>query len=221
MDEDNIIWTEVLKKTAPLPSTTDDPTATEPCQLESPTSLYEYLKEQCNPKRYMSPYNKVKVAVSNELYNRLLGIDESRKDIVRDIRDEAIRKLGIVVSTKALYEKLLAYCNPEQFLEPYNFDAIKTANYYYPLIKQHRNDILTLENLAVEIYRNEKLKSYNDLLNKGNTDTEKAEIELLLKNAVEEDAEEGVNKVVIILLLIAALFFALLIYLHFYPHSFL
>ena len=39
--------------------------------------------------------------------------------------DEAIRKLGIVVSTKALYEKLLDYCNPEQFMEPYNFDAIK------------------------------------------------------------------------------------------------
>ena len=184
--EDNIIWTEMSKATLPSPKATDDKPGIEPCKLESPASLYEYLKEQCNPKRYMSPYNKAKVDVANELYNRLLKTDENKTYLVRGLRDEAIQRLGIVVSTKALYEKLLGYCNPEQFMDPYDFEAVKAANHYYPLIEQCRNDIFKLEDLAVEIlYRNDTLKNFHELRN----DTEKASVKKE-DNTVRQKFEE-------------------------------
>lgn len=156
MEEENIIWKEI--ETAPFSEKPKEQMDTEPCKKRSYTSLYAELEDKCNPKKYMSPYNKEKVDIANELYSELLSLPKDSN--LRSLRDKATQKLGIVFSTKRLYESLLNYCNPQKFMKPYDFNTIHIANHYYSLVEEFKNDIHELEKLNDEIRQNTLLKTF-------------------------------------------------------------
>ena len=71
-----------------------------------------------------------------------------------------MQQLGVQISTKELYQKLLKYFNPENFMEPYDFEAVQKANDYYASVEEYRNDIGELERLREEVIRNVTLRGY-------------------------------------------------------------
>ena len=69
-------------------------------EIECYSSLYNELKEKCNPANYMTPYNAEKVEFSNQIYSQL---DINKKNIYAliQLRNSAINKLGL--SANCLY----------------------------------------------------------------------------------------------------------------------
>lgn len=159
MEQDNIIWKEM--STPPMTNQSEEIRGElEPCKMASYPSLYLELKDKCNPKNFLVPYDKKKVDIANDLYSQLLNSDENDSDVIHILREQATQKLGIVLSTKKLYEELLDYCNPQKFMNPYNHSAIQQANHYYSLIHEYRNQLDKLEALHKDIFRDEALKKY-------------------------------------------------------------
>ena len=57
-------------------------------------SIYKLLCQECNPRKWMEPYNQEKVTIANEIYDK---IQRNKNDIevLEDIQEEAITK-GLV-----------------------------------------------------------------------------------------------------------------------------
>lgn len=126
-------------------------------------TLYEELIDKCNPVNFMYPYDKDKVDAANLIYKKLLESKPKHKCYsnheIRGIKDLAIRELGISISD-SLYRKLINYCDPKRFMNPYDFEAVQVANEFCSLIEKNRDDIVELENLRSDVLRNEVLMSY-------------------------------------------------------------
>ena len=73
-------------------------------------------------------------------------------DELVSLRNRAISKLVIHISTKKLYNKLVDYFSPEIYTSiiPYNEERVSKAGYYYAKILDAKNDILALENIEKE-----------------------------------------------------------------------
>lgn len=178
MEDENIIWSDMSGQSSPanpMQGMNMMPRPIEPCLMKAYKSLYEELKDKCNPQKFMSPYNKEMVDMANRLYKRLLDTSESSTTALKEIRGQAMQQLGVQISTKELYQKLLKHCNPENFMNPYDFEAVQSANEYYALVEEYRNDIGELERLNGEVMRDVALKSYyqkNGLRRKRSEDVE-------------------------------------------------
>ena len=163
MEDENIIWSDMSEGSSPvnpMQGMNMMPRPIEPCQMKAYDSLHEELLEKCNPKKFMSPYNKEKVDIANRLYKLLLDTNGFSDKILIDIRNQAMQQLGIQISTKELYQKLLKYCNPENFMDPYDFEAVQKANEYYALVEEYRNDVGELERLNKVVMRDDALRSF-------------------------------------------------------------
>ena len=113
----------------------------------------------------MEPYDKKKVDAANLIYKALLESKPSygcySNQEIRNIKDQAVRELGISISD-SLYRKLINYCDPKRFMEPYDFEAVQVANEFYSLVEKSKDDIVELEELQHKILRNEVIKSYRE-----------------------------------------------------------
>ena len=211
MEDENIIWREMSgRQSSPTNSVQEVEIAfppVEPCQMKAYKSLYEELQDKCNPQKFMSPYNKEKVDMANRLYKQLLDTSESSTTALKEIRGQAIQQLGVQISTKKLYQKLLKYCNPENFMNPYDFEAVQKANEYYALVEEYRNDVGKLERLEGEIMRDVALRNYYHL------EREKRE---RLRKAQEENEKDDGRKIIIGVVIILFVFMLLCLILQSY-----
>ena len=158
MEEDNIIWKDMSKKQTDVPQNTEE-NKVEACQLPEYYSLYAELLDKISPQNYMPPhYDKEKLVIANELYNRLLKTNWKEDSDLYSLRKESMQKLGITFSTKQLYCQLLAYCDPNMFMDDYDYEKVNISNYYYALVEENKNNIEKLEQLKEEIYNNQLIK---------------------------------------------------------------
>lgn len=192
-ENDIIIWKEMSAL-----STLEKKEETEPCKMDSYPSLYLELKEKCNPKNFFVPYDKEKVDIANDLYAQLLNNDGNDISELNIIKEQAIQKLDIVLSTKKLYEDLLDYCNPQKFMEPYEHNAIQQANHYYSQVNEYRNQLDKLEELDKDIYGNVVLTAYYSR-------KKKREEEELRKEKKMKQIQEGTKYEIIFWLIIFAI----------------
>lgn len=112
------------------------------------STLYEELKEKCNPINFMNPYDAEKINISNDIFSKL---DSCAKNIYQliQLRNRAIRELGISFSSKEIYEKLSEAYNPIKYTrENYDSQKLKTANQIYSKIQSKKNDLIGLEEIA-------------------------------------------------------------------------
>ena len=107
--------------------------------------LYSDLIEKCHPKNFMEPYDFEKVKVANELYPKLLACDKKEYSKLLAIRNEAINKLGIKMTTQFIFDAVSKMCNPQQFMNPYNPDKVAIANELYSRAQRNKNNIIELE----------------------------------------------------------------------------
>ena len=166
--EGNIKWEEISKvmRDGKNPSGTQEAIeAHKISHSETYESLYMELLDKCNPKNFMEPYDKKKVDAANLIYKALLESKPSygcySNQEIRNIKDQAVRELGISISN-SLYRKLINYCDPKRFMEPYDFEAVQVANEFYALVEKSKDDIVELEELQHKILRNEAIKSYRE-----------------------------------------------------------
>ena len=150
--EGNIKWEEISKvmRDGKNPSGTQE--AIEAHKISH--SEYMELLDKCNPKNFMEPYDKKKVDAAILIYNDLSRIDKTNEKHIRVIRDRATLELGIKVSTDRLYNELIDYCNPQNFLTavPFQADLLQAANHFYAEVRANKNDIHELERLSSLIY---------------------------------------------------------------------
>ena len=166
--EGNIKWEEISKvmRDGKNPSGTQEAIeAHKISHSETYESLYMELLDKCNPRNFMEPYDKKKVDAANLIYKALLESKPSygcySNQEIRNIKDQAVRELGISISN-SLYRKLINYCDPKRFMEPYDFEAVQVANEFYSLVEKSKDDIVELEELQHKILRNEVIKSYHE-----------------------------------------------------------
>ena len=165
-EEENIRWEEISKVMREGKISSEAGNGSDSSKIQHSKiydSLYEELLDKCNPKKFMEPYDKKKVDAANLIYKALLESKPSygcySNQEIRNIKDQAVRELGISISN-SLYRKLINYCDPKRFMEPYDFEAVQVANEFYALVEKNKDDIVELEGLRHEILQNEVLKSY-------------------------------------------------------------
>ena len=114
------------------------------------TTLFEELKEKCNPANFMNPYDAEKVEISNNIFSRLDSNATNIQALIQ-LRNLAINKLGISFSAKEIYDKLAEAYNPQKFVgENYDADKLHVANQIYSRIQNSKNSIIELEKIAQE-----------------------------------------------------------------------
>ena len=114
------------------------------------TSLFEELKEKCNPANFMNPYDAEKVEISNNIFSKLDSNATNVQALIQ-LRNLAINKLGLSFSAKEIYEKLAEAYNPQKFVgENYDADKLHVANQIYSRIQNSKNSIIELEKIAQE-----------------------------------------------------------------------
>lgn len=209
MEQDNIIWKEM--QTPPTPEKSEEIRGEiEPCKMASYPSLYLELRDKCNPKNFLVPYDKEKVDIANDLFIQLLRSEGNDVDILNTVKEQAVQKLGIVLSTKKLYEELLDYCDPQKFMNPYNHSAIQQANHYYSLIHEYRNQLDKLEALHKDISSDELLARYYSNREK-EREEERAKLrkeKLKLEQEMDENRRKGIALIFCLVLLLLLLFAA-------------
>ena len=114
------------------------------------TSLYEELKDKCNPKNFMEPFELESFKAANDIYAHLLDLSKNNENEIISLRNRAIKQLGISISsTKKKFEELKSFFNPEIFLnrKPYNKEKIDEAGELYNMVLKNADDIITLEDI--------------------------------------------------------------------------
>lgn len=156
-EEENIRWEEISKVMREGKISSEAGNGSDSSKIQHSKiydSLYEELLDKCNPKNFMEPYDKKKVDAAILIYNDLSRIDKTNEKHIRVIRDRATLELGIKVSTDRLYNELIDYCNPQNFLTavPFQADLLQAANHFYAEVRANKNDIHELERLSSLIY---------------------------------------------------------------------
>ena len=129
-------------------------------------SLYDELLAKCNPQNYLEPYDFEKAQSANELYQRVLECDKEDEAILKQIRKEAILKLGAKFSTSHLYNEIWNEYDPSRFTgKVYDAEKFSIANTIRQKAVENAKNIEILEILVKEA--EEKLgKRSNDIENK-------------------------------------------------------
>ena len=167
MEEDNIQWEEISKvmskgKEASKPAAKAEPSRPTPPPPKTYSSLYAELWDKCNPKNFMVPYDQARVDKAILIYGDLQKVDRNDDNRLREIRDRAMRDLGITISTDRLYKELISYCDPQYLLKDDNFqtEALRIANQFYAQVLANKHDIHALEKLASQMYADKTLSLY-------------------------------------------------------------
>jgi len=137
---------EEVGKEATMKADKSEPSFKAPIEGSYP-SLYDELKDKCNPARFMRPYDPQKVDIANDIYSKLLN-NKDKIDVLYSLRLQAIEDLGVKLSTEDLYYELLSVCNPENFVnESYSKSRLEQANKMYQAVLKNADDKIALENI--------------------------------------------------------------------------
>ena len=103
---------------------------------EKEERLYNKLKRLCNPANFMSKgnYNKEKVDKANDIWAKLMSINQNDKEAFNEIQILAVRELGINLINKDKVQELMDKVNPKNFINPYNAEKLALANELYTII---------------------------------------------------------------------------------------
>lgn len=101
-------------------------------------NLYERMKRLCNPSNFMKNYNKDKLEIANDIYKRLLTINENDTEALDSLQIEAMDKLGITFVYKEEISEMKKVVNPKRFMKPYNPEKLDIANALYSSLNKDK-----------------------------------------------------------------------------------
>ena len=146
MEEDNIIF-----ETMPEPDWSKIVPQQQPVDEKEYDSLYEELLDKCNPKKFNIEYFGFdKFDEANYIWSELKKEKEyiSKERLIL-LRNRAIQKLGVYISTKKKLNELKEYLNPDVYIDDDNYDRnlISKVGKVYEEILSAKNDIILLEEI--------------------------------------------------------------------------
>lgn len=145
MEEDNIIF-----ETMPEPDWSKIVPQQQPVDEKEYDSLYEELLDKCNPKNFdIKKYGYEKFNEANLIYSQIRNLKSAPETDLIAIRNLAIEKLGIHISTKKKYNELEEYLNPDQYVDREDYDAelVSIVGKIYEELLTARYDIRLLEKI--------------------------------------------------------------------------
>jgi hypothetical protein len=145
MEEDNIIF-----ETMPEPDWSKIVPQQQPVDEKEYDSLYEELLDKCNPKNFdIKKYGYEKFNEANLIYSQIRNLKSAPETDLIAIRNLAIEKLGIHISTKKKYNELEEYLNPNQYVdnEDYNVELVSIVGKIYEELLSAQYDIRHLEEI--------------------------------------------------------------------------
>jgi len=113
-------------------------------------SLKSKLLRRVNPKNFMNPFDETTVNIANDIYVRLQATSSDDDITLKQIRKEIADKLKINFTDKNLLKKLQKNCNPQNFMNPYNEEKVRTANLLYAKLQNSNLTIDELEEIQKE-----------------------------------------------------------------------
>lgn len=122
-------------------------TAREDAEEREYYSLYEELVDKCNPGKFKTAGIEI-FNTANEIYSGLQQLtDTSDSADLKELRNQAIDKLGIKISTKKVFNRLQTYLDPENYTgrTPYDKDLVSNAGNLYTQLLNNKDDIRALE----------------------------------------------------------------------------
>ena len=135
-------------------------------------SLYDELLDKCNPGKYATQfsYNYELLKIANNLYSEIVETGNNNHEKLVELRKEAVKELGIKISTEDLYNYLLKQTDPQRFMYPYNKELVALANEFHQqtLLKADNIEALEIIQFSIKDYpffemnSNEK-SSYDDV----------------------------------------------------------
>ena len=174
-------------------------------------SLFDELKEKCDPACFLKPYDKIKVDIANEIYYEIIH-NEGNEEKLKFLRLRAIKELGVKFATAIIYENLIEVCNPKNFTGiKYDKEKLDSANNYYYQIQENADDILALEKIQDEASEliNEMQKHIE---NKNAKHLKQNDLKFLInkRNGFISDKEELTISLIIFNLIVSILTYAML-----------
>lgn len=119
-------------------------------------SLYDELLDKCNPGKYATQfsYNYELLKIANDLYSEIVETGNNNRERLVELRREAVKNLGIKISTEDLYNSLLKQTNPQRFMNPYNKGLVALANEFHHQTILYADDIEKLEDIESQVNAN-------------------------------------------------------------------
>lgn len=148
MEEDNIIF-ETMPDFGGLKINETDVRQIHENEKEY-DSLYDELMDKCNPKKFsIKTFGYEKFNDANLIYSQILSLKSAPETDLITIRNLAIEKLCIHISTKKKYNELEEYLDPDQYVdnEDYNAELVSTVGMIYAEILSSQYDIRLLEEI--------------------------------------------------------------------------
>lgn len=99
-------------------------------------TLKERLCRLCNPKEFVSNYDKERLDTANEIYNLLINLDEDNQDELSILANRAVNELDISLVDESEIEEMRKKANPSKYMEPYDAEKVRISNEAYSLLKQ-------------------------------------------------------------------------------------
>ena len=145
MEEDNIIF-----ETMPEPDWSKIVPQQQPVDEKEYDSLYEELLDKCNPKNFdIKKYGYEKFNEANLIYSQIRNLKSAPETDLITLRNFAMEKLEIHISTKRKYSELEEYLNPDQYVDREDYDAelVSIVGKIYAELLSVRYDIRLLEKI--------------------------------------------------------------------------
>ena len=117
-------------------------------------TYYDKLKRLCNPSNFLKNYDKAKVDVANEIYQKLLQTSPDDKETLDKIQADAIDKLKISLIDKSLLDDLKKKVNPQFFMKKYDAEKVLLANDLYARLQNDNlsyNEFIEIQELAKQL----------------------------------------------------------------------
>lgn len=99
-------------------------------------TMYERLKRLCNPAKFVDNYNKEKVDVANNIYSKLMSIDQNDEQAIDELVVIAEKDLRINLLDEYRFIYLKNRLNPKKYMEPYDAEKVTLSNELYSQLMQ-------------------------------------------------------------------------------------
>lgn len=163
MEDDNIIF-ETMPDFRDIKLGSDNIQQTYEDEKEY-DSLYDELMDKCNPKKFNIEYFGFdKFDEANYIWSELKKEKEyTSKESLILLRNRAIQKLGVHISTKKKLNELKEYLNPDVYIDDDNYDRdlISKVGKVYEEILSAKNDIILLEEIEKKEVVEEIMEYYS------------------------------------------------------------
>lgn len=148
MEEDNIIF-ETMPDFRDIKLGGDNIQQTYEDEKEY-DSLYDELMDKCNPKNFdIKTFGYEKFNEANLIYSQIRNLKSAPETDLITLRNFAMEKLEIHISTKRKYSELEEYLNPDQYVDREDYDAelVSIVGKIYEELLTARYDIRLLEKI--------------------------------------------------------------------------